>query len=99
MTSSRSRLFDSVIVSSWWVILFLLTLFFIYDQAINKRNREERTLIQKRETLLVQKQEALDHLEDLQLRKSSQDDPAWIEIVLKEKLGLCGEKQTKVLFQ
>ena len=99
MTTQRSKLFDSVIISSWWVILFLLGLFFLYDQATTKRNREARRLHEKYDQLLIQREETTNHLYDLTLRKASQEDPQWIELVLREKLGLVSEKETKVLFR
>jgi len=97
--NERSKLFDSVIISSWWVILYLLALFFLYDQASNKRNREVQRLHQKYAVLQLQKDEIKAHLEEFQLRKASQGDPLWTELLLREKLGLVGENETKVMFQ
>ena len=99
MSGKRSLLFDVVILSSWWVILFLLALFFIYDQALHKKKSEERALRAKYEQLVLQRDETLDHVEDLTLRKKSLGEREWIEMTLKEKLGLVGEGQTKVLFR
>lgn len=99
MTKTRSLLFDSMVISSWWVILFLLLLFFIYDQAMQRRKQEEAALKNKYEQLLAQKNTFLQELEDLTIRKNSQGEKAWIEMVLKEKLGLVEENQIKVIFQ
>ena len=97
--NERSKLFDSVIISSWWVILFILTLFFVYDQATTKRNKEVHVLKEKYASTTAQKMEALAHLEELNLRIASKEDPLWIELLLREKLGLVGENETKVLFK
>lgn len=97
--NKRSKLFDSVVISSWWVILYLLALFFLYDQATVKRNREATNLQQRRSQLLAQKEESLLQLDELHLRQASLDDPQWIEMVLREKLGLASENETKVLFK
>lgn len=97
--NERSKLFESVVVSSWWVIIFLLAIFFLYDQAHAKCERELFRLKEKANLLHLQKQDALSHLSELELRKASQEDPLWIELLLREKLGLVGENETKVLFQ
>ena len=60
--------------------------------------REEERLKEKLATLQCKKKEAINHQSHLQLALSSQDDPAWIELVLMESLVLIPEGQTKVLF-
>ncbi|MCH9610537.1 MAG: hypothetical protein S4CHLAM81_03790 [Chlamydiales bacterium] len=97
--SERSRLFDSVIVASWWVILYLLALLFLYDQATGRRCKESARLFEKKSALVIQERELRDELKELDLRLASQGDPLWIELLLREKLGLVGEDETKVLFQ
>lgn len=95
---THSPLFDQIILKSWWVILFFLICFFAYDQALLKRNQEESRLRLKLVELKTQKQIALNQQEDLQLQIASQDDLAWIELVLMRRLGLVPEGQRKVLF-
>lgn len=94
----RSRLFDSVVVSSWWVILFFLILIFLYDQATIKSKRETVHLCERREALLERRRVSSSHLEELNVRLQSEEDPRWIELLLREKLGLVGAHETKILF-
>lgn len=94
----HSKLFEQIILKSWWVILFFLFSFFAYDQALLKRNREESNLRLKLAELKTQKQAALDQQADLKLQIASQEDLAWIELTLMRRLGLVPEGQRKVLF-
>ncbi len=94
----RSRLFEELIIKSWWVILFFLGCLFAYDQAAKRRNREQEGLQAKWEQVLLAEEEARLLQEDLLREIASQNDPSWIELVLMDKLGLVPEGQTKVHF-
>jgi hypothetical protein len=94
----RSRLFEELILKSWWTILFFLICFFAYDQAAKRRDREEYLLQVKLDQLLLAQQEAGSLQEGLQQEIASQEDDSWIELVLMQKLGLVPEGQTKVHF-
>lgn len=96
--SKRSRLFEELILKSWWTILFFLVCFFAYDQAAKRRNREELALQEKYQQLLLAKEEALAIQEELKREIESQNDQSWIELVLMQKLGLVPEGQKKVHF-
>ncbi len=93
-----SRLFEELIVKSWWTILFFLLCFFAYDQAARSVNREEKRLQQKYQQIAQAKEEASTLQEELKRQIASQKDQAWIELVLMQKLGLVPEGQTKVHF-
>lgn len=94
----RSRLFEELVVKSWWTILFFLICFFAYDQAAGRREREEQKLRIKLQQLTLAKVEALSLQERLKREMASQEDDHWIELVLMQKLGLVPEGQTKVHF-
>ena len=71
----------------------------VYTQAIHNKNRKVAALQKKVETLTVAKMCAMERKEELLLRMASQDDPDFIELVLKEKLGVTAEGEQKVVFQ
>lgn len=71
----------------------------IYFQAIHKKNRIVATLQEKRDSLTKAKESALFENEELRLRMQSQGDLDFLELVLKEKLGVTGEGETKVVFR
>lgn len=96
--AQRSRLFEELILKSWWAILFFLICYFAYDQAAKRRQGEELKLRDKLNQLLVAKERACLLQEELKREISSQGDESWIELVLMQKLGLVPEGQTKVHF-
>lgn len=87
------------LLKNWWVIVCLLMAGAIYTQAIHKKGRLVASLQDKVETLTAAKERALERKEDLLLRIHSQNDPDFIELVLKEKLGVAAEGEIKVVFQ
>jgi hypothetical protein len=99
MQPLSSRLFDEIVLKSWWVILFFLLAFFLFDQAMQKRSAEEKKLAEKLTRLQEEAKSSLLEREELKLELASQEDPAWIELVLIEKLGLVPEGQTKIYFK
>ncbi len=94
----RSRLFEELVLKSWWTILFFLICLFSYDQAAKRRDREEQKLISKFNQLTLKVEEAKVLQEELKIQIASQGDEGWIELVLMQKLGLVPEGQTKVHF-
>lgn len=95
----RSKLFEELILKSWWAILFFLICFFAYDQAVKRRVREENKLRKKFNELTCAYENALSVREELKREIASQDDESWIELMLMQKLGLVPEGQTKVHFK
>lgn len=94
--SPRSKLFHELILKSWWTILILLVCTFAYDQATRRRDREAQRLRTKRAHLKQQLASAQAETIHLERRLASQDDSDWLELVLKSKLGLVSEGETKV---
>jgi len=93
------KLFNILVVRSWWVIIFMLVCYIGYDMGIKKRNTAIYDMKCKYNALLKEKQLVLAKKEDLDLRFRSQSDPAWIEMVLMKELGVVPENQIKVHFQ
>ncbi|MCB1110652.1 MAG: hypothetical protein KDK64_06680 [Chlamydiia bacterium] len=91
--------FRHLVFKNWWVVAFVLMAGAIYLQAIHKKNQRLAALKEKVETLAAAKIVALERKEELLLRLGSQHDPDFIELVLKEKLGVLAEGETKVVFQ
>ncbi len=94
----RSRLFEEVILKSWWTILFFLICCFAYDQAYRHKLREETRLQERLHALKRETARAKEKQEDLKLQIASQEDEAFIEMILMRRLGLVPEGQTKVHF-
>jgi hypothetical protein len=99
MRKTRKRLFHEIFVRSWWVWLFALLCYAVYDYAIRRQDRRQHRLEQQ----IERQEERLTTLqlqyEDLERRLQSQSDPAWLEMVLMEQLGVVPKGQTKVFFE
>jgi hypothetical protein len=94
----RSRLFEEVIVKSWWTILFFLLCFFAYDQGSHYRDIEKERLVKKLVGIEREKKRALAHRQNLLLQIESQHDSSWNALILMKGLGLVPEGQQKVVF-
>src|SRR5690349_17610673 len=95
---TRSRLFEELILKSWWLILFLFLSTFAYEQAsIHKQNEKTRLLTElesiKKSILVAQAEQ-----DELLLQIESRDDSRWIEMVLMKRLGLVPEGAIKIHF-
>jgi hypothetical protein len=81
-----------------WVFIFCLVTCFIYTKAVTKK----KSNYAKYTTLLVEMERAkylaLSEKEYLELKIASQDDPAWIEMILMRDLGVVPEGYLKVHF-
>ena len=93
------KLFETLILRSWWVIIFLILCYIGYDMASKKRDKAIFEMENKYNHLKKERQLALQFKEDLQLHLLSQSDPAWIELVLMKELGVVPENQIKVHFK
>ncbi len=89
---------EDFIITSWWVVLFLLGCYFFYEHGLLKRDQDFTKLSAQYLDLQREKKLALTQQEDLLLQINSQSDPAWMELTLIKGLGLVGEGQTKILF-
>jgi hypothetical protein len=85
--------------SFWWVFLFLLVGWGLYAKGMEKKRTLSLQLKSKIAQLESQRLCALQKGEELRLQIESQSDPAWVEMVLKKKLGVVPEGQIKVYFE
>lgn len=81
------------------MLLFWALCFTVYSQAMHKKTKTCLDLQCKLQDLEQIKQAAIEEREDLALQIYSQNDPDWVELVLKKKLGVVPEGQTKVYFK
>lgn len=93
-----NRIFEQLFLQSWWVILFAIISYMVFEQSMKFRDSEYAKLEEQFIDLERQKKEALALQEKLVLEINSQSDPAWVEIVLMKGLGLVPEGQIKVFF-
>lgn len=96
--SLQISLFDELIVRSWWVILFVNLCYIAYEQAQVGRNHLYMNLNHQLNTLTEEKERALSLQKKLALQQNSQHDPAWIELILMERLGMVPDGSIKVFF-
>lgn len=98
MLSKTLKMIEEVAIQSWWVILFLVLCYMIYEQGMKKRNAEFAKLYEQFKQLQRDKQQSIVTQKELLLKINSESDPAWMELTLMKGLGLVPEGQTKVLF-
>ncbi len=98
MLSKSLKVLEEALIQSWWVILFILLCYMVYEQGLKKRNAEFSRLHEHYKELLQEKQRSLAMQKELLLKINSESDPAWVELALMKELGLVPEGQTKVLF-
>lgn len=83
----------------WWLALFVVATFSLYEQGVYKISCS-RTRLRGIQTELEEKIAAAEiKREELQREINSQSDPAWIELTLMRILGLVPEGYTKVYIQ
>lgn len=92
------RTFESLFLKSWWVVLFMLCCYFLYEQGLMKREHDFTKLQTQYQELLKQRDLALAEQETLTVQINSQSDPEYVELTLMKVLGLTPEGSTKVLF-
>lgn len=85
-------------MSNWWVVACILMAIALYAEALYQKNQLASRLGKKSESLKREKIAALREKEQLLLRLKSENDPEWVELVLKQKLGVVEEGETKVVF-
>lgn len=95
---NRSRLFEEIVLKSWWVILFLFLATFGYEQTSFQKQKETNALLQELRSLAESKKLAENRQDELLLQLESREDSRWIEIVLMNGLGLVPEGATKIYF-
>lgn len=94
----RPRVFDELVLKSWWTILFFFLSLFGYEQAGHRRKMEEDQLKYKMHQIeqAIEQEKLLQ--EELQRELHSLNDPSSLELILMDKLGLVPEGQIKVIF-
>lgn len=92
------KLLETLFIRSWWVILFILFCFILFEQGIKKRNQDYAKLSEQLTHLQSEKIKAIKIRDELMLHINSESDPAWIELILMQGLGLKPEDSTKVFF-
>ncbi len=90
---------ESFLITHWWVILFTLICFIIYERSSQEYLGQSAYLANKLTTLENEKKILLNQIDTLQMQINSQSDPKWIELTLIKVLGVVPEGQKKVYFQ
>jgi len=83
---------------NWWVGVLIMMAIAVHVQALNRKNQLVHSLEAKVLLLKEEKQRALEEREQLKACIQTEDDPEWMLLVLKRKLGLVEEGETKVIF-
>lgn len=83
---------------SWWIFFCLFTCLISY-RAHQLRNVDIREMEFRLSELEKAKCMALSMQEEMQMQISSQNDPAWVEMVLMRELGVVPEGWLKIHFQ
>jgi Tfp pilus assembly protein PilN len=89
---------EKILYQHWWFFLILFLFFVVYRVAIKKKQDEISFLTSRIQELQVQKEQKTQQKEDLISRIEAQNDPAWIEQVLKKEIGVVPDGQMKVHF-
>lgn len=96
--SLLEKLTHELIGKSWWVITFILLNFCVFHPIYKHLDHGEHKLHSSLAHLSQEKESALRNNVQMKLQIESQQDPYWIEMLLKKELGLVSEGQTKVHF-
>jgi hypothetical protein len=83
----------------WWITVFAIVCYGVYLHGMQKKRSALATLMEKCHYLEKELIAATSEREDLLLVLASESDPAWCEMMLKKRLGMVPEGQTKVYFE
>jgi hypothetical protein len=89
----------SVWSGNWWVVAFCAITAVIHFHFIKEKKDALCHLNGRLQEMEMEKVLVLERREDLELRIASQNDPAWIEMVLMRDLGVVPEGFLKVHFK
>ncbi len=92
---SRARNF---FVRTWWIFAFFICCISSYVQGGQKRDAALSELTYRFQEMEKEKLIVCQKRDELQLRLQSQNDPAWIEMILMRELGVVPEGWVKVHF-
>lgn len=94
-----SIIWTELFVRSWWVWVCCIVCFGLYEQAA-RALQQEITELESEISLCSKKLELVMHIqEELKLQLGSLQDPAWIEQILIQHLGVVPEGYTKIYFK
>ncbi len=88
----------AIFKKSWWAILFVGVLSFVYFQGMHEKSLLLKELQGRLKGLEQEKLLAQQTQEELLMEIQSQTDPAWIELQLMEELGMTPQGAVKVYF-
>ena len=97
--NTKKYFWEVFVVKSWWVYLFCISSFLLFNHFSNIKKEEISILENKRVFLESQRDLALAKREELQVKICSQSDPSWIEVVLMKQLGLVPDGYMKIHFK
>lgn len=83
----------------WWAILFVLFCYGFYIHGMEAKRKSYSELEQKALFLNEQLLTAQEIQKDLKLQIESQSDPAYVEMLIKKRLGMVSSGQVKVYFE
>lgn len=85
-----------MIKQSWWLVLFALVCYMFYERQMSHRDAQFFILNNILAELKEKKRVVSSEHDELLLQVKSQEDPAWVELVLMRRLGLVPEGYIKV---
>ena len=83
---------------SWWLILVIGVLSFVYFQGMHEKSLLLKELQGRLKGLEQEKLLAQQTQEELLMEIRSETDPAWIELRLMEELGMTPQGAVKIYF-
>ena len=98
MYSLKNRSFQKAFKNSWWVVILCVFGFSCFWTVHLHQKRELRKLNKVISKLEIQQKEELKKNEEFVLKIKSLSDPAFIEMILMQNLGLVPKDQVKVVY-
>lgn len=100
MKTSKIKWFaEELFLRSSWVMFFIFICLMVYESNLKHYRQDLEHLQSKVTGLKNEKIEAEALNESLKLKVSSHNDPAWVNLVLMEELGLVPDGQKKIIFK
>lgn len=90
---------EELFLRSSWVMFFIFICLMVYEANLKHYRLDLESLQSKVAALEQEKMEAEILNETLKLKVSNHDDPAWVNLVLMEELGLVPDGQKKIIFK
>lgn len=83
---------------SWWVIVFLLLCYAGFERASAQTQRQISKLKERVTNLGAEITRAKQLQVALETQLRSQDDPEWVDLVLRKRMGVVPDGSVKVFF-